>query len=676
MFYKRANNYLIQTMLMQSFISFSLSRKRFAGFFTSFVFFITTTLLLFNEIYAADTTHVTLAFNQVVTDPSKGVNSYAQWASFPAAAIPVRKIMLSVRFACPDSMRCADWDYSDRIYLKRKGGKNAKEINYTIAHMLTPYGGAFDKNWNFTWQVEVTDFSLWLRDSIEIVYEHTGYEENRDRGWKINLDFSFIKGKPAAVPLAIHPVYNGNYQFGNAEKSIDELLQPYSFFPNAQATTARLYVLQTGHGMDDAGCGEFCSKYREIWWNNTMISKKDLWKKCGDNPLYPQAGTWVTDRANWCPGYLNQPEISDQKTIAGKQNVFGIKMQPYTTTDKNVNENIYAYIIEYKSPELKNDVAIETIAVPSNVQVYGRKNPASFNPVITIKNNGATPLKSSVIRFGTIGYKTSDFSWKGDLAFNKTAEMILPGAIAFGEGLNKFQVEILKPNGKTDEYKNDNILVSEFQGVAMHGNQMIIEVKTNNNPGDNQYDIVNSAGKKIFERPAGSLLKNTLYHDTIQLENGAYSFMLADTSGDGLEFWYAVKAGRGSCRLLNAKGEMIKNFDSDFGSFLKYDFVVTGDSLQWSNLVDVPAVGAFPTMTTGKVVVDYFSNTLQNPVIQFIADTPGKELVEEHQYFNVNKAVFNYDFSYRPPQRYYLKVFVEGKLVFTKRVRVVAARND
>jgi hypothetical protein len=121
---------------------------------------------------------------------------------------------------------------------------------------------------------------------------------------------------------------------------------------------------------------------------------------------------------------------------------------------------------------------------------------------------------------------------------------------------------------------------------------------------------------------------------------------------------------------------MIKNFDSDFGNFIKYDFLATSDSAQWSNTADIPSVGAFPTMSTGKVAVDYFSNKPQDPVIQFIADAPGKEVVEEHKYFNVRKAVFNYDFSYRPPQRYYLKVFIEGKLVFTKRVRIVGKVND
>jgi len=74
-------------------------------------------------VFATDTTHVKILHPTVVTDPSKGAKEYTTWTVFPSQKEPVRKITLFVKFACPDSMRCADWDYSDRIILKRRGGK-------------------------------------------------------------------------------------------------------------------------------------------------------------------------------------------------------------------------------------------------------------------------------------------------------------------------------------------------------------------------------------------------------------------------------------------------------------------------------------------------------------------------------------------------------------------------
>ena len=44
----------------------------------------------------------------VVTDPSKGANTYTEWAVFPGEEEAIRKIVMKVKFACPDNMRCAD----------------------------------------------------------------------------------------------------------------------------------------------------------------------------------------------------------------------------------------------------------------------------------------------------------------------------------------------------------------------------------------------------------------------------------------------------------------------------------------------------------------------------------------------------------------------------------------
>ncbi len=625
-----------------------------------------------SNVFANDTTHVKILHPAVVTDPSKGVKEYTKWVEFPSPKEPIRKITLFVKFACPDSMRCADWDYSDRIVLKGKDGNNNAALDYTIAHMLTPYGGAFSKTWSFQWQVDVTDFSLLLRDSVEISYIHSGYEENKDRGWKILLDFEIVKARPAAEPIAIHKVYNDNYQYGNTAKNIEEALVPYRFIANAKTTQARLYLLQTGHGMDNAGCGEFCSKYREIWWNNQLISKQDIWKKCGDNPLYPQAGTWVYNRANWCPGYLNQPEILNRSVLQGKENVFDINMQQYVTNDANVNENIFAYIIEYKSPAAKNDVSLENIAVPSLTQVYSRINPTCMNPVVTIKNNGAATLKSCVIKYGTAGLGMLEFLWKGKLEFNHLQEITLPGNVQSKTGINQFVVELQNPNGKKDEYVADNKQVSSFEAVPLHGKKMIVRLRTNNKSEDNAYAIRNNLGQVVFERRLGSLQKDSVYNDTVSLAPGCYQFELVDTSGNGLEFWAATRDGWGNCKLLNGNGEMIKDFESDFGSSLQYNFQVTEDETQWSPVVSTASLAAFPTQTRGKVSLDFFSNKPQNPVVQIIADGGDNEVVEEHKYFNMKQAVFNYDLSYRPAQRYYLKVFVDGQLIFTKRIRVGA----
>ena len=98
--------------------------------------------------YAQEKTHV-ISHNEVVivTDPSKGNNSYKRWAKFPEESKSIRSIILNL-IECPDKMRCADWDYVDRISASQKNDTTT----YEIARMLTPYGGFFQKDWVFEWQ--------------------------------------------------------------------------------------------------------------------------------------------------------------------------------------------------------------------------------------------------------------------------------------------------------------------------------------------------------------------------------------------------------------------------------------------------------------------------------------------------------------------------------------------
>jgi hypothetical protein len=168
-----------------------------------------------------DTIHV-ITHNKVmvITDPAKGIRTYTNWGVFPSKETQIRKIILTVTFQKPDSLKCGEWDYVDNVFLRRTGGKNQTSKDFEIARLITPYGWFFEKGWKFSWDVDVTDFSLFLRDSVEIDYAHSGYEDNKDRGWVVTLDFKVIKGKPVADPIGITKLYEGNFPYGDSVNDI------------------------------------------------------------------------------------------------------------------------------------------------------------------------------------------------------------------------------------------------------------------------------------------------------------------------------------------------------------------------------------------------------------------------------------------------------------------------
>lgn len=603
----------------------------------------------------------------VVTDPSKGENKYKAWGVFPSSKEPIRQIKLKVSFGCPDSLRCADWDYKDHITLRRKEGVNGASQDYELARMLTPYGGAFAKTWQFGWEVDVTDFSMLLRDSVEIEYNHIGWEPANDRGWKITLDFEITKGTPAWEPISIQKIYDGSFRYGDSSNNIEKALKPVAFTAAEGAQFARLRMVQTGHGMDKPdGCAEFCNKYREVWYDGKLIEKKDIWKKCGDNPLYPQAGTWIYDRGNWCPGNLMQPDLYNLPVRQGAQHTIDVNMQPYVATNPSADEVISAYLIQYKKPAAKYDVAVDDIISPSTKDAYARLNPTLLQPQIVIRNYGAEEIKRMTIRYGTRGFAKKTFNWKGTLPAGAKTIVTLPGVVDAKGATNFFEVELLQPNGKKDGYAADNVYTSAFTNVPVQDSVLIVYLQTNNQPAQTAYTLTNSSGQVIHERAYNTLKANTLYRDTIKLAEGDYQFVLRDSADNGLEFWANPRGGRGKARLLNSKGQMVKDFESDFGSFVQHQFKV---GQQVSEIEQQTSFGLYPTRTNDKTTFDFYSNFKENVVVQLVTD-PGDEVVEEHKYYNLQEGIFTYDLSRFPKGRFYLRVLINGEEKFKKRIRL------
>ncbi|MGS2762462.1 peptide-N-glycosidase F-related protein [Sinomicrobium sp. M5D2P9] len=604
----------------------------------------------------------------VVTDPSKGTNSYPKWTVFPDRKEDIRSVILRLTFECPDGMRCADWDYLDHVIVRQTGGAKGDTLNYEIARMLTPYGGRFRDKWKFDWKVDVTDFSSILRDSVRIDYVHTGYEDNKTRGWKVTVDFEIMKGTPVAAPAAIHKVYDGIYDYGNRENPIEDHLKPVTIKATPETAFARLKLHHTGHGMDKNGCGEFCDKYRDIKWNGKLLDRKNIWMACGENPLYPQAGTWIFDRANWCPGYLLQPDEYRIPVTAGEEYTLDVDMEPYTTDNPSAQEHITAYIIEYGKVLAKNDVTLTDILSPSDEAAHGRENPNGGLPVIRVKNNGENPLESILVKYFIEGEKQKTFKWKGNIPFGETAVITLPEEIFSAKDSVGFTVELSRPNGKKDAFPGDNRKTSVYQRPNILPKDIVIYFKTNKKPGQNSYRISDSFGKIHFKKDSTSLKPDTLYRDTLALPDGNYTFTVEDSAGNGLEFWYHTKEGRGAVKLLDTFVQAIRQFESDFGSSIRYNFAVKKGMPYRTD--PKPSVAVFPARTDGPVTLDYFANTEEDVKVRITEQENEDHVLEEHHYTKLSKGNFTYDLSYLPKMRCYIQVFVKGEEIFKNRIRL------
>ncbi|MFV0506480.1 MAG: peptide-N-glycosidase F-related protein [Bacteroidales bacterium] len=609
----------------------------------------------------------------VVTNPKEGTNSYPSWAVFPDKNKKVRRIVMNVTLGTPDSLPTAHWDYCDHINILRTDGIKGESKGYEIGRMLTPYGSIYSKGWEFKWSADVTDFADILRDSVEIEYMHSGYEPTTV-GWALTIDFDITYGEPHIDQLGMDKLWYGNFVYGNPNKPFEEQVKPYEFTLPKGTAIARVRLQHTGHGMDETrGCSEFCSRWRRIYLDDTIVQEKDLWKNCGNNPLYPQGGTWIFDRALWCPGDLQEPDIINTYPTSGSKHALTMEMEPYQTDNiKQPKENIRSTIFYYSAPKNENDVLLEEILKPNKDPFFNRLNPAIKNPTIKIRNLGSEPLKTLSIKYCSMAngesYNKKEYQWTGNLAYYESAIIDLPGIIySERERHNSFSVECLMPNGQEDAWKGDNKKTVDFNPPMEMPSEFIIQYKTNSTPQENFIELKDENDNIIYSKMPQDVDPNTTYNDTIKMPEGATSgeLTLIDTAGQGLEFWFLVEQGYGFLRVLDMSGRMVHEFEKDCGDGEKFAFSIS-DSFNINQLDTQYSFTVFPKRVKDKFVINVHSDTPNSEMeVRFLQF--GKT-IKSYKYPKINKSEYEYNIDDIGDGRYIVEIFVDGDRKFKTRI--------
>ncbi len=606
---------------------------------------------------AQDTTRILSHHHiKVVTDPSKGENTYPATVSFPKPDLEFRKINLLVTFQCPDGISCGEWDYIDYVNLKTTDPTSGKEVKYEIARLITPYGRFFGTKWSFTFKADISEFSSMLRNQAVIEYVHSGYESNVTCGWTITVNFEFISGPPVARILTVLPMWNGSFPYGDSTDNIENYLTAKKVTATDKTGLMRLRILQTGHGMDDQdGCAEFCSKWRDVEFDGKVADHRDIWMECATNPVYPQAGTWIYDRANWCPGCMVNPEDYNFFVKPGSTHEINIDMEPYKVKKGKPSANYVfsSFLILYEKPRAANDASLEAIMAPSTDDNFSRMNPVGYQPRILVKNNGTNDLKSLRIEYGLAGQKPIVYNWTGLLPFGKTIEITLPGTLQTNKLQDLFTATISKPNNRTDEYSGDNKMTSIMVAPPVYPEKFVLVYKTNKDTAQTAWNITDASGKIWYQKKESDLKVSTEYRDTISLPKGEYQLLVTDKEGDGLEFWANPRGGMGYVKLVSTGKKLIRTFGSDFGSEIRQSFMV--DSQKPLTPFQDSWVLLYPHRPTLNTTLMLFFNEPQTVKARLTTQTDNK-LLQEMTWYEVTEGNFLIDLSNYPDGIYMLEL--------------------
>lgn len=497
-----------------------------------------------------------------------------------------------------------------------------KVNNFELGGIITPYAkaGTLPRPFNYSYVFDVTDYASMLKDSVEIRINYSGYSF----GFSATVIFEMIEGTPAREVVKIENVYSGYFAYGNVSNPIENNLPAKTFTVDPIVKYVKLKTTLTGHGMENnEGCSEFCSKKIYLKLNNNQFAERAVWKNnCGHNAIINQGGTWVFDRANWCPGEQVESYEYELNTQPGNHTI-DMDFEPFTANG-NAGYAVDAQLIHYKECTLNNDAAIEEILWPGNNWQYSRQNPICDNARVVLKNFGKNPLTAVTIKYQSGGKTPVVINWAGNLKHNASEKIDLPFINWDASGTN-FSVWTENPNNNADEnLTNDKKITFGVQAPVVLPYTFIVEVTTNKRPLENSWTIRDQHGKLRYSKSFSTA--TTLHRDTITLGHGCFTFNLIDSGGDGLSFWYNQSTvGTGGFRLAGINPyRVLKTFNPDFGSFTTLNFQVNSPLGNEEQLSFADAV-VYPNPARDMLFVDL--NQYDNEIKTYsLVSFDGKEL--------------------------------------------------
>ncbi len=454
------------------------------------------------------------------------------------------------------------------IYVTQLSYYNYRPMKLELINFITPYGKGLtlDGLNGKTWEFDVTDYGPALKGPIYLAMEDGKYQEDND------IKFVFYEGIPPRTVKAISNIWPNAAWLSPSYSEItsNKYFEPRDITLIPGSTQFKLRSAISGHGQE----GEFIPRNHTLRLNNSINFTRSVWKECATNPIYPQGGTWPSDRAGWCPGAavdMKEYEITPNVTPGATINLdYSL---PTVANAGQSNYRINNQIVSYGDPNFTLDAAIDYIKTPSMRVEFQRLNPLCNAPVIAIKNTGSTVLTSLDITYGRVGGTMSVYHWTGSLNFLAAAEVTLPAPNWMTSTITSFVAYVSNPNAGTDQYGGNDTMMTDFNGPAVYPSGLVFDLLTNAYGSHTAYTLKDSQGNILIS--LSGLSGNTTYRDTVYLATDCYTVNLTDVGDDGLSYWANTAQGTGHFYIRNVvNNAIIKNFNPDFGRNIYQQFTV------------------------------------------------------------------------------------------------------
>ena len=177
----------------------------------------------------------------------------------------------------------------------------------------------------------------------------------------------------------------------------------------------------------------------------------------------------------------------------------------------------------------------------------------TFEPTVVVTNMGTTTLTSAVISYAIDEDTAATQSWSGFLFQNQSVTVTLPAMNVSG-GNHTLVVQLLSPNGSTDENTVDNTVVSTAFTVFVDTATVNLTLVTDEYGDETSWDFKDSNDTILYSGETDVYGNETTYNHTFDvLTGGCYTFTIYDSEGDGICCSY----GEGSYTLTDSNSNVI-----------------------------------------------------------------------------------------------------------------------
>jgi hypothetical protein len=608
---------------------------------------------LFTQANPGDTTWVAVQNNLQLTR----YGAYDTSVSFPAGNAAYRKVYLVFTlgtYSCPvGAQYCHQWDYDVHNILMTPTGDTIE-----LSRFITPYANTgvprFPSNWTYRYIFDVTDYYPLLKGNAALRIFYSGYSF----GFTANVRFAFVEGTPERNVIGIKKLWGGGFNYGVPNNPIDSHIKAVSLIAPAGTKYAELKMNITGHGYDANQCCEFASHNYYVKLYGSTIATQAIWRAdCGYNELYPQGGTWVYERANWCPGAIANPFSHKLPGIRGGDYfTTDIDFDSYTNTNTSYGSyNIQGNLIYYSGYNKTRDASLESIIAPSDFEGNYRENPSNGQPILTVRNSGSDTIRSIQFTYGVPDSAASVYLWQGSLLPSAETQIQLPELSALKKlsmqgatGTYAFSARIASVNGASDDDPKNDTMRSAFTVAPTWPGIFTVYMITNsdaqNGVSETSWKITDAAGNVVASRSGAA--PSTVYNDTVAIaQPGMYKLTVTDIGCDGMNWWAGTQGGHIAVRdwetgiTFPLHGNInAGTYHDDFGCGFSQSFSTAGTPAAVSNIARNGSghMIAYPNPAKNMVKVELYGLRKADGEIS-ISDAAGKRILSAHTTGNSNQ---------------------------------------